>query len=104
VIFCTAGLRIDEQEATRFLLLSPDASQEKIREAIYEKIRKETDSASYRLELDRNEARRQLKERIRAIRDEKIGDIRIDGFDKVSGFFLAKNRMLKPRDTRDVAR
>jgi len=29
VIFCTAGLRIDEQEATRFLLLSPEVSQKK---------------------------------------------------------------------------
>jgi hypothetical protein len=28
VIFCTAGLRIDEQEATRFLLLSPEVHWE----------------------------------------------------------------------------
>jgi len=31
VIFCTAGLKIDEQEATRFLLLSPETNQEKKR-------------------------------------------------------------------------
>ena len=42
VIFCTAGLNLDEQEATRFLLLSPEINQEKIREAIYEKIRRES--------------------------------------------------------------
>lgn len=38
VIFCTAGLHIDEQEATRFLLLSPEVNQEKIREGILESI------------------------------------------------------------------
>ena len=27
VIFCSAGLKIDEQEATRFLLLSPETNQ-----------------------------------------------------------------------------
>ncbi len=34
VIFCSAGLNIDEQEGTRFILLSPETSQEKIRDAI----------------------------------------------------------------------
>ncbi|PIR78184.1 MAG: hypothetical protein COU28_03035, partial [Candidatus Magasanikbacteria bacterium CG10_big_fil_rev_8_21_14_0_10_36_16] len=31
VIFCSAGLEIDEQESTRFILLSPQTSQEKLR-------------------------------------------------------------------------
>src|SRR3990167_5639497 len=44
VIFCTAGLRIDEQEATRFLLLSPEINQEKIRQGILESIKKEADA------------------------------------------------------------
>lgn len=43
VIFCTAGLKIDEKEATRFLLLSPETKQENIRKAIHEKLTKETD-------------------------------------------------------------
>lgn len=44
-----AGLKIDEQEITRFLLLSPETNQEKIREAVYQKIKKETDCEAYRL-------------------------------------------------------
>ena len=40
VIFCTGNLKIDEQESTRFFLLSPKISQEKIRAAIREKIKK----------------------------------------------------------------
>ncbi len=54
VIFCTAGLKIDEQETTRFLLLSPETNREKIRQAIYEKIRKETDGDMYELSLENN--------------------------------------------------
>jgi hypothetical protein len=44
VFFCIAGLKIDEQEATRFILLSPETSQKKIRETIHEKIMNESDS------------------------------------------------------------
>ena len=34
VIFCTSGLTIDEQELTRFFLLSPETNPTKILEAI----------------------------------------------------------------------
>jgi len=61
VIFCTAGLKIDEQEATRFLLLSPETNQEKIREAIYERIKKETDPEAYHQWLNDNPERQLLK-------------------------------------------
>ena len=30
VVFCTAGLKVDEQESTRFLLLSPETNQGKV--------------------------------------------------------------------------
>ena len=63
VIFCTAGLKIDEQEATRFLLLSPETNQEKIREAIHEKIKKETDANAYQEWLDSNPERKILKKK-----------------------------------------
>jgi hypothetical protein len=78
VIFCTAGLKIDEQEATRFLLLSPETNQEKIRDAVCEKIRKETDGEAYQRWLDENPERSLLKERIRAVRQENIHEIKID--------------------------
>ncbi|MHC4467697.1 MAG: hypothetical protein ACYSYW_14275, partial [Planctomycetota bacterium] len=104
VIFCTAGLKIDEQEATRFLLLSPETNQEKIREAIYEKLRKETDAEAYRDALDSNPERNMLKERIKAIKQENIMDIKIGSPEKIEEKFFNKNRMLKPRDTRDIGR
>jgi hypothetical protein len=104
VIFCTAGLKIDEQEATRFLLLSPETNQEKIREAVYEKLRKETDPEAYKQWLDENPERRLLKERIRAIRQANIKDIKIAKPDKIEKSFFDKNKTLKPRHTRDIGR
>jgi len=34
VVFCSAGLKIDEQESTRFILLSPEISEEKIEKEV----------------------------------------------------------------------
>ncbi len=104
VIFCTAGLNIDEQESTRFILLSPETNQEKIREAINEKIKKETDSATYQLRLEENPNRKLLKERIRAIKEENIQDIKIENPEIVNEFFSRTYETLKPRHQRDIGR
>lgn len=104
VIFCTAGLKIDEQEATRFLLLSPETNQEKIREAVHEKIKKETDANAYKEFLDNNPERKLLKERIKAIKQEGIKEIKISSPEKIEERFLKKNKMLKPRHARDIGR
>jgi len=104
VIFCTAGLTIDEQEATRFLLLSPETNQEKIRESIHERIKKETDNDAYKKCLDDNQERKLLKERILAIKQEHIKEIKIDSPKQIEERFFSKNKMLKPRHSRDVGR
>jgi len=104
VIFCTAGLRIDEQEATRFLLLSPEVSQEKIRQGISESIRKEADTERYRDWLEENPERKLLKERIRAMKVEGIREIKIANYQKVVERFLTENKVLKPRHQRDIKR
>jgi len=104
VIFCTAGLKIDEQETTRFFLLSPEANQEKIRQAISEKIKKEANSESYYASLEDEPDRWMLKERIKAIKQEKIQQINIQSPEKIEQRFLAKNKILKPRHQRDIGR
>jgi hypothetical protein len=104
VIFCTAGLKIDEQEATRFLLLSPQVNQEKIRQGILESVKKEADAESYKDWLEENPERKLLKERIRAIKQAKISEIKIAGHQKMVERFLDKNKMLKPRHQRDIKR
>ena len=104
VIFCTAGLKIDEQETTRFLLLSPETDSEKIREAIYEKIKKETDSEAYRTELEDNPERKLLKARIRAIKRENVQNVKIGCPEKIKDTFFKQHRILKPRHQRDIGR
>ena len=104
VIFCTGNLRIDEQEATRFLLLSPETNQEKLREAIHEKIKKETDANAHQEWLDKNPERKLLEERIRAIKQENIKEIKIGSPEKIEQRFFKKNEMLKPRHSRDIGR
>ena len=104
VIFCTAGLEIDEQEATRFLLLSPEASQEKIQLGISATIQREADNDGFSSILESNESRYLLKERIRAIKLENIKWINIVGPELIEKRFLGKNKVLKPRHQRDIKR
>jgi hypothetical protein len=104
VIFCSAGLKIDEQEATRFLLLSPEVNQEKIRQGILICIKKEADAESYNGWLEENPERKLLKERIRAIKIENVREIKIADPDKIKERFLSGNKMLKPRHQRDIKR
>ena len=104
VIFCTAGFKIDEQEATRFLLLSPEVSQDKIQQGISATIRKEANSETFRGWLEENPNRILLKERIRAIKLEGIKKINITSPEKIDERFLRNNKMLKPRHQRDIKR
>lgn len=104
VIFCTAGLRIDEQEATRFLLLSPEVNQDKIQQGISATILKEADSDSFKSWLEENPDRALLKERIRAIKLENIKEINIASHETIKERFLKNNKTLKPRHQRDIKR
>ncbi len=104
VIFCTAGLRIDEQEATRFLLLSPEVNQDKLQQGIIATISKEANSKEFKNWLEENPERILLKERIRAIKLESIKDINIASRKRIEEKFLSNNKMLKPRHQRDIKR
>jgi hypothetical protein len=104
VVFCSAGLRLDEQEATRFLLLSPEISQEKIRAGIIESLRKSANGQLYRSELDADPGRTLLKERIISIKRAGITDIRIEDEATILEQFFASRKMLKPGHQRDIKR
>lgn len=104
VVFCTAGLRIDEQEATRFLLLSPQTSQDKLLSGIRASILRSSDVERYTSQLEANPARAKLKERIRSIRDAGIKRINIGQENGIERRFLAERKSLKPRHQRDVKR
>lgn len=106
VVFCTAGLQFDEQEATRFLLLSPEVSQEKLHAGVIESLRKNADKAAYWNSTEVNQERQSLIVRIKAIKNEGITDIRISDEDRnyIEKRFLANRPVLKPRHQRDIKR
>lgn len=104
VTFCSAGLRIDEQEATRMFLLSPEINQEKIRESIDTKISKEADPESYRNWLNENQDRQLLIERVQAIKSEHITEIKIGSPQKLKEAFYQRNKSLKSKHARDIGR
>jgi len=104
VIFCSAGLNIDEQEATRFLLLSPETTQDKIREGILQAIKKEADLEVYSEELNNNPERQLLIKRINAIEEENIKEIKLLNLEKIKDKFFSEHKELKPRHQRDIKR
>ncbi len=104
VVFCTAGLKINDQEATRFLLLSPSMEQEKIRDGVNLALEKETDFKEYENYLKHNEKRNLLIERIEAIKNEKITDIKLESKELVKERFLKDKKFMQPRDQRDIKR
>ena len=103
VVFCTASLKTDEQEATRCFLLSPETTQEKLKAGIEQKIRRESNPEAFNLWLESNSDRQLLKERIRAIKQERINEIRISKEDEkfIADSFIRPS-MLRPRDQRDI--
>jgi len=106
VIFSTAGLRVDEQEATRFFLLSPEVHQDKIRQSVGAAIDRESGGAKYLSRVERDKDRMLLKERLKAVGDAHITDIRIAPKlrTEIHRIFLDDNKVLRPRTQRDIKR
>ena len=103
-IFCTASTGLDEQEATRFLLLSPETHNAKLRDTVHAKIFSESESQEMVQSIEDNPARILLKERIELIRDAHIDSIKISNHEEVERLFLSGKTHLKPRHQRDVGR
>ena len=104
VIFCTAKLRVEDQEATRMILLSPEISQEKIRESIYLRTKRDADRRAFKDYVERDPRRKALKARIKEIRQMGIMQVRLPNPDKIAERFLSTHPILKPRHTRDITR
>ena len=100
-VFCSAGLRLDEQEATRAILLSPEPSQTKIQAAIELQNKRGTDEKAYNEWLESSIGRVALKERIEAIRDEHVEHIKLPDNGSIKERFYSTFPKLRQRHTRD---
>ena len=102
VIFCSAGLKMDPQEMTRFILLSPETDQEKMRAGISNTILKESDNDKFNEWLESNPERKLFKLRIQAIKQENIGEIKTANYESIEKRFLYSDRVIQPRHLRDI--
>lgn len=102
VYFCSAGLRVDEQESTRFIMLSPSIEHEKIVQGIQQVISKESDQEKFSSALDNDPERRTLMERIKAIKQEEIYDVKIKNQELIEEMFIKDHKGVKPRQQRDI--
>lgn len=93
---------MDEQEATRFILLSPEMTQKKYEEGIKTKIWGEADKKRFQRFIEDNPDLNALRERVKAIKAEGIEDIKILNEQRIEDEFFKRNRFLKSRDQRDI--
>jgi len=105
-VFCSANPNLDEQENTRLLLLSPERTQDKIREALNLRLLRESDRAAFRKFLEENPDRKFLMQRINLIKNSGVREVIIPeniGVE-ICSLFLFKEHFLKPRHIRDLSR
>lgn len=106
VIFCTAKINMDEQERTRLLMLSPEVSQEKLREAIALKIEKESDRASFTNRLESDPQRVFLANRVHDIKMFNFDYVVVpeDLREKIYEEYIKRRRWLQARHQRDISK
>ncbi len=101
-VFCSAAQRIDEQEATRAILLSPEVTDDKLREGVHLQAMKYADKNEYYKVINADERRQLLIQRIVAIRDEHVDDILIPNYEAIEKRFKDMVGIMKPRHMRDM--
>jgi 5S rRNA maturation endonuclease (ribonuclease M5) len=100
-IVCSAGLRLDEQETTRAILLSSEITEDKIRQAIQYQADRGADLEKHDNWLESHPERISLKDRILAIRQEHVMNILVPETERISIRFFEKFPKLKSRNMRD---
>ncbi len=101
-VFCSAAMRLDEQEATRAILLSPEVTTEKIREGVRQQVQRSADKAKFEAWLEAQPERVGLKNRILAVKREQIDDIIIPNPEEILQRFNSRFKNAKSRHMRDA--
>jgi len=104
VNFATAKPTQEDQERTRMLLLSPEATQEKILDAMKLQGVRIGHREAFREWIESHPMRRWLKERIRAIRATGIRNVVIPDWEKILERYSKERPYLSPRALRDWPR
>lgn len=111
VIFCSASFSMDEQERTRFWVLSPEISDTKLTESLMVQSQKLRNRVAFEREIKGDTERAALIERIQAIKACNIKQVILSDVDaeELLLWFTDKEgtmdkRQLIPRDQRDHPR
>ncbi|MCA9323528.1 toprim domain-containing protein [Candidatus Saccharibacteria bacterium] len=102
-IFCSASMRLDEQEATRAILLSPETSIEKVQEGVHMATMRDANKAEFMAIIESNTERQLLKDRVLAIKQEQVKDIIVPNPYGIERRFMDHVKSTKPRHQRDVS-
>lgn len=101
-LFCSANMKLDEQEATRSILLSPQVTEQKLAQGVHLRAQRGANERKFREQLESNPDRIALKNRIIAIRDEYIDEVIIKNPEAIEQRFLELAGTLQPRHQRDI--
>jgi hypothetical protein len=107
VMFCTASPFMSQQEKTRLLLLSPEQTQEKIREGVKLRINKEANRKEFRQQIETDAERIALIKRVELVKKANVDQVIIpseflDGIDEK--FERIHDSVLQARHQRDISR
>lgn len=102
-VFCSANMVLDEQETTRAILVSPESTEAKLKQAIHLQARRGSNEDEFDEWLESRPERLALMERIVAIRDEHINEIIIEDPGEIEQRFIKQLRALQPRHQRDMS-
>ena len=101
-VFCSAGLRLDEQETTRAILLSPEVTPQKIQEGVQLQAERSANKSGFDERIETQPERIALKNRILAIKREQVDNIIVPNPDEIVRRFNSKFKTPKPRHMRDM--
>lgn len=101
-VFCSAGMILDEQEATRAILLSPEATDEKILAGLESQVMRSANGDEYYEWLNSEPNRNKLMERIIAIREEHVMEIIVPNPVQIKDRFREMFPIAKSRHMRDI--
>lgn len=100
--FCSANMKMDEQEQTRAFLLSPEITQEKLEDGVDLAQLKMGNKTAFNKMLNENKERQLLIDRVYYIKELGIKEIVVPEEFKVAERFKKMFKQLQPRSQRDI--
>lgn len=102
VLFCSANLRIDDQEQTRCFILSPENTEETIRASVDACIDRDSNELAYQAWLNSNKERNDLKDRIIYIKNLNVDYIDLHDKEYVRTRFYENLPFVTPGTRRKI--